>query len=178
MKHVVPVRRAIGVRTVFNLLGPLLNPARCKRMMVGVYSPKLLDLFGDVFWKLGIEHALVIHCAGLDELNPMGVAEAVEVTKSGVVKTTIDPAEFGIPTCTLDDLKGGDAQENAEILKSIFSGGDKANNAIGNTMALNAGAGMILNFVYLNAYLILRKDCTFSVLPKVWKKDIRKRKKY
>lgn len=142
MKHVVPVRRALGVRTVFNILGPLLNPARCKRMMVGVYSHELLDLFGQVFQMLEVDHALVIHCMGLDELNPMGIAEAVEVTKEkGICRIQIDPRNMGIPICALEDLKGGDAEENSEILQSVFSGGSNAENAIGHTIALNAGAG-------------------------------------
>lgn len=165
MKHVVPVRRALGVRTVFNLLGPLLNPARCKRMMIGVYSPKLLDLFGQVLHELRIEHALVIHCAGLDELNPMGIAEAVEVTQEkGIVHMTIDPASLKIPSCTLEDLRGGDAEENADILKSVFSGGENAENAIGNTIALNAGAGL---YVYgladsIEAGYAMTKDVLLS----------------
>ena len=90
---------------------------------------------------MGVEHALVIHCAGLDELNPMGIADCVEVTKKGITTLKLDPSEMGIPSCTLEELKGGDALENAEILKRVLSGGKDAECAIGHTLALNAGAG-------------------------------------
>lgn len=144
MQHVVPIRRAIGVRTVFNLLGPLLNPAKCQRMVVGVYSPHLLPLFAQVFQALNVEHALVLHCSGLDELNPIGKAEAMEVTREhGIKSIEIDPRAMNIPTCTLKDLEGGDAEENASILKLVFSGGENSNSAVGNTIALNAAAGTV-----------------------------------
>lgn len=144
MKHVVPIRRALGVRTVFNILGPLLNPARCGRMMVGVYTPTLLPIYGKVFQALGVEHALIIHCAGLDELNPMGVADCVEVHSDGTITSfTLDCAAVcGIPSCQLSELQGGDAETNATLLRSVLSGGEAADNAIGNTLALNAGAGL------------------------------------
>jgi anthranilate phosphoribosyltransferase len=149
MRHVGPVRKALGVRTVFNILGPLLNPAKAKRLMIGVFTPELLDLMGHVFLALGVEHALVVHCQGLDELTPMGAAQCVEVTQAGgVVPITIDPAEMGIPPCTVDDLKGGDCDENAEIIRSVFSGGDNAEGPIADAIALNAGAGM---YVYGSA---------------------------
>merc|ERR1711939_565674 len=95
MRHVGPVRKALGVRTVFNILGPLLNPAKAKRLVIGVFTPDLLELMGNVFLALGVEHALVMHCQGLDELNAIGPAQAVEVTQSaGVVPMSIDPSEM------------------------------------------------------------------------------------
>ncbi|OQR97669.1 anthranilate phosphoribosyltransferase [Achlya hypogyna] len=140
MKHVMPVRRAMGIRTIFNVLGPLINPAGCKRAVIGVYTPALLGLFGDVLHGLGVEHALVVHCAGLDELNPIGVAEVVEVTAKGCQRYSLSPEEIGIPRCTLKDLEGGDCDENARILKDVFAG--NCDNAVGNTIAYNAGAGL------------------------------------
>merc|ERR1719162_135953 len=96
MKHVVPVRKAMGVRTIFNILGPLLNPAHATRLVIGVYTPKILELCATVLHNLGAEHALVVHCGGLDELWPGAVAEAIEVTQEkGLVKISIDPAEIG-----------------------------------------------------------------------------------
>ena len=149
MRHVGPVRRALGARTVFNILGPLLNPAKAKRLMIGVFKPELLELMGQVFLALGAEHALVVHCQGLDELTPMGVAQAVEVTQAGgVVPITIDPAEMGIAPCTVEDLKGGDCKENASIIRFVFSGGDNAEGPIADAIALNAGAGL---YVYGSA---------------------------
>ena len=143
MKHVVPVRRALKVRTVFNILGPLLNPARAQRLMLGVYSPSLLPVYGQVLYALKVEHALVVHCCGLDELAPLGTAEAVEVTREGVKKLTIDVLAYeGVEKCTIADLKGGDCQENAKTLVELFSGGEKSKGAVGDTVALNAGAGL------------------------------------
>ena len=144
MKWVAPVRRAVGVRTVFNILGPLLNPANAKRMMLGVYSPDLLQLYGETVHALGAEHALIVHCCGLDELAPLGVAEAVEVTREGGVKRiTIDcVGPMGCQQCTLEDLKGGDCQENAEILTKVFKGGENVKGPVSDTIALNAGAGL------------------------------------
>ena len=148
MKHVVPVRKALAVRTVFNILGPLLNPAGATRLMLGVYTPALLQTYGEVLFKLGVEHALVVHCCGLDELSAVGVAEAVEVTPAGITKLTIDPADFGVPRCTIADLKGGDCEENATILRAVLGGGAAASGPIADTIALNAGAAL---YVYGSA---------------------------
>lgn len=141
MKYVVPVRRSLGVRTVFNILGPLLNPAGAKRCMLGVYDPKLLEVYGATLHALGVEHALVVHCCGLDELAAVGVAEAVEVTPAGVVRTTIDPGAMGIAPCTIEDLRGGDAAFNAAEIRKLFAG-DCGRVALAETIALNAGAGL------------------------------------
>ncbi|ETV82469.1 anthranilate phosphoribosyltransferase [Aphanomyces astaci] len=142
MKHVGPVRKSMGIRSVFNILGPLINPAKCQTSVIGVYTPALLDLFGQVLYMMGVEHALVVHCAGLDELNPIGDAEIVEVTQNGYRRYTLTPEELGIPRCTLQDLEGGDADDNCRILRQVFQGGEHCDNAIGNTIAYNAGAGL------------------------------------
>lgn len=143
MRFVSPIRKAIGIRSVFNVLGPLLNPAGCKRIVIGVYTPDLLQVFGEVFVSLGVEHGLVVHCAGLDELNSIGVADVVEVKQGEPLRRyAIAPEEIGIPVSSLEDLKGGDATENAAILRAVFAGGVGSDNAIGNTIAYNAGAGL------------------------------------
>ncbi|GBG32783.1 Anthranilate phosphoribosyltransferase [Hondaea fermentalgiana] len=142
MRHVVPIRRALKIRTIFNILGPLLNPAGAKRMMLGVYSPDLLDVYAEVVHKLGAEHALIVHCCGLDELAAVGVADAREVTPQGVQKITVDPQAMGIAQCKIKDLEGGEPAENAAIIRDIFSGGDKAEGAVADTIALNAGAAL------------------------------------
>ena len=77
----MPLRKALKVRTVFNILGPLINPAKAQRLCLGVYHPDLLDLYGEVLVALDVEKALVVHCCGLDELAPIGVADAIEVTR-------------------------------------------------------------------------------------------------
>lgn len=143
MRYVSPIRKAIGIRSVFNVLGPLLNPAGCKRVVIGVYTPNLLEVFGQVFVSLGIEHGLVVHCAGLDELNALGPADIVEVKLGEPLRRyQLQPEEVGIPRSTLIELKGGDATENAAILRRVFAGGDACNNAVGHTIAYNAGAGL------------------------------------
>ena len=144
MKHVVPVRRSLGVRTIFNILGPLLNPARASRLFLGVFSPHLLDIYGRVLMGLGnVEHALVVHCCGLDELAPIGVAEAVEIRKGHEMKRIrIDPIAMGIPRCTVADLRGGSKEVNARIIRGVLAGGDGATGPIADTIALNAGAGL------------------------------------
>ncbi|KAL4094973.1 hypothetical protein PRIC1_010623 [Phytophthora ramorum] len=145
MRYVGPVRKAIGIRSMFNILGPLLNPAGCKRVVIGVYTPTLLDVFGEVLLALGVEHGLVVHCAGLDELNSIGPAEVVEVrlgAEEPLRHYQLRPEEVGVPAVTLEQLKGGDATENAAILREAFTGGAACDGPVGNTIAYNAGAGL------------------------------------
>ncbi|RLN37902.1 hypothetical protein BBJ28_00005236 [Nothophytophthora sp. Chile5] len=145
MRFVSPVRKAIGIRSVFNILGPLLNPAGCKRVVIGVYTPDLLELFGDVLLALGVEHGLVVHCAGLDELNSIGPADIVEVRQDAATplrRYELRAEDVGVPPVTLKELQGGDATENASILRGVFAGGDASNSPVGHTVAYNAGAGL------------------------------------
>lgn len=142
VKHVVPVRRALGVKTVFNTLGPLLNPAGVKRMMLGVYSPELAPIYAQALFNLGVEHALVVNAGGLDELAPVGNVVIFEVKPSGVTELVLDTDAEGIPACAITDLKGGDAVHNAGMIRAVFAGGEGAEGAVGHTIALNAGAGL------------------------------------
>ena len=145
MKHVVPVRRALGIRTVFNILGPLLNPAGAQRLVLGVYDPKLMLPYGKALVELGnVQHALVVHCHGLDELNPLGISKAVEVTaEHGVREITVDPFKMGIPQCKLEDLRGGSKEHNAKFLRRILSGDESIElDAAAHTIALNTGAAL------------------------------------
>ena len=140
MKNIVPVRKALGVRTVFNILGPLLNPAGVTRMLIGVYAPEVVPLMAGALHALGAELAMVVFCGGLDELAPVAVATVATVRPSGVTMGTIDPFELGFTKCTLDDLKGGDRAENAKILRELLGG--KRTGPLADTVALNAGAGL------------------------------------
>jgi anthranilate phosphoribosyltransferase len=145
MRFVAPVRKATGIRSVFNILGPLLNPAGCKHVVIGVYTPELLDVFGEVLLTLGVEHGLVVHCAGLDELNSIGPADVVEVRQGAeqpIRRYALRPEDVGVPAVTLEQLKGGDAAENAAILRKVFNGGAPSDGPVGNTIAYNAGAGL------------------------------------
>jgi len=142
MKNVVPVRKALGVRTVFNILGPLLNPAAAGRALIGVYCEEMVSLMAHAFYELGAEMTLVVHCGGLDELAPIAVATVATVTPAGVSMGTINPFLLGFNKCTLADLKGGSAAENAAILKQVFAG--ELEGAITDTIVLNAGAGLFV----------------------------------
>ena len=140
MAVVAPVRRALRVRTAFNLLGPLLNPARAQYGLIGVYSPSIAPLMAAALGRLGVKRALVVHSAGMDELTPLAPATVIEA-KDGVAGTPyeLDPARLGIARCEIDDLKGGDAALNAAILKDVFGG---ARTAVADALNLNAGVAL------------------------------------
>jgi len=162
MKNVVPVRKALGVRTVFNILGPLLNPAECTRMLIGVYSEAMVPLMAEALHALGAEHAMVIHCGGLDELAPIAVATVATATPSGVQMSTIDPFALGFAKCTIEDLKGGDRVANADILRKVLSG--QMSGPIADTVILNAGAGLYVagKAMSVEAGCVLAADCLAS----------------
>jgi anthranilate phosphoribosyltransferase len=130
MKAVMPVRRALGVRTVFNVLGPLLNPAGARRQVMGVYSARLVPLVAEAMTLLGAQHAMVVHgdgasahsSSGLDELALSGPSEVAEVRDGVVTQYVITPEEFGLDRAPLEALTGGDATVNAAILRCIFAG--------------------------------------------------------
>lgn len=137
MATVGPVRKSLRVRTAFNILGPMLNPASASYGLIGVYSNSLAPLMADAITRLGTKKALVVHSMGLDELTPCGPADVLEVSGSTTKKYTIDPQrDCGIPKCTLEDLKGGDADLNAKILRDVFAGEE---GAVADALCLNAG---------------------------------------
>ncbi|CAM9091244.1 unnamed protein product, partial [Hapterophycus canaliculatus] len=133
MKNVAPVRKALGVRTLFNILGPMTNPAGAQRV-VGY-----------------IEHGVIVHGAGLDEISPLGPSKIIEiknVADAGQPKHydtqeyVIDPTDYGFPPCTLEDLRGGDRDENARLLRETLEGGTWTNNGKKDALILNAGIGL------------------------------------
>lgn len=123
MKHAIAPRREIGLRTIFNILGPLSHPASAKRQVLGVYDKDLTELMAKVLNKLGTKHAFVVHGSGpLDEVSASGKTKISEL-KSGRVKTyTVSPRDFGIKASSLRAIKGGSAKDNAKIIKDILSG--------------------------------------------------------
>ncbi|PKM44583.1 MAG: anthranilate phosphoribosyltransferase [Firmicutes bacterium HGW-Firmicutes-8] len=123
MKHAIGPRREIGIRTVFNILGPLTNPAGAQRQILGVYDPDLTDVLAGVLAKLGTQSAFVVHGAGgLDEVSILGPTKVSEV-KNGKVKTyNFDPQDYGFKYAAMEQLKGGTAEENAAITRSILEG--------------------------------------------------------
>lgn len=151
MKAVAPVRRALGVRSAFNILGPMTNAAGAQRVVIGVFQEGLLRLMADALKEVGyIDHAVVIHGAGLDEISPLGPSTIVEVKnvapegrpKKYKTKTfKFDPRSVGVPRCSLEDLQGGDARRNAEELRTVLRGGPHTD-AKRDAVALNAGVGL------------------------------------
>ncbi|CAL6397953.1 unnamed protein product [Bathycoccus prasinos] len=139
MAKVSPVRKSLKVRTAFNLLGPMLNPAHSKYALVGVYSTDIQRLMADSFMRLGMKKALIVHSMGLDELTPCGPADVMEVSKDGVKTYTFEPSKVGIKKCELKDLAGGDAKLNAKILREALGG---ETGPVAETLILNAGVAM------------------------------------
>ncbi|MBI4733697.1 MAG: anthranilate phosphoribosyltransferase [Rubrobacteridae bacterium] len=141
MKHAIGPRRELGIRTVFNVLGPLTNPASATAQVVGVYDKSLTDVVAKVLGNLGIKHALAVHGHdGLDEITTTGDTTISEL-KNGTVNTyTISPEQFGMKKATLDDLRGGDAAENAKITESILKG---SKGLLRDIVLLNAAAALI-----------------------------------
>jgi anthranilate phosphoribosyltransferase len=125
MKHAAPVRKELAARTVFNVLGPLTNPAGARAQIVGVYSPDLVRTLAEVLAALGARRAFVVHGAGgIDELSPAGPNLVCEVVDSGVREREIDPLELGVRRCAPEELRGGTPEENAQAIRDVFSGAD------------------------------------------------------
>jgi anthranilate phosphoribosyltransferase len=125
MKHAAPVRKELAARTVFNVLGPLTNPAGARAQVVGVYSPDLVKTLAEVLAALGARRAFVVHGAGgIDELSPAGPNLVYEVVDGGVREREIDPLELGIVRCAPEVLRGGSPEENAAAIREVFAGGD------------------------------------------------------
>jgi len=125
MRHAAPVRRELATRTVFNVLGPLTNPAGARAQVVGVYAPALVRTIAEVLAQLGARRAFVVHGAGgIDELSPAGPNLVCEVRDGEVHEREIDPLELGVPRCAPEELRGGSPAENAEAIRAVFAGQD------------------------------------------------------
>jgi anthranilate phosphoribosyltransferase len=127
MRHAAPVRKELGTRTVFNVLGPLTNPAGARAGIFGVYSLELVRTIADVLAALGARRAYVVHGAhGVDELSPAGPNAVCEIVDGAVHERTIDPLELGIERCKPEELSGGTPEENARTAREILGGGGGA----------------------------------------------------
>jgi anthranilate phosphoribosyltransferase len=125
MRHAAPVRRELATRTVFNVLGPLTNPAGARAQVIGVYAPGLVRTIAEVLVQLGAHRAFVVHGAhGIDELSPSGPNLVCEVVAGEVHERTIDPAQLGVARCDPDELRGGTPAENAQAVRDVFAGTD------------------------------------------------------
>lgn len=141
MKHAIGPRTELGVRTIFNILGPLTNPAGALRGVMGVYAADLVDTIAAAAADVGSEHFYIVHGGdGLDEITTTTTTEVAKVTPDGVQRFQLDPADFGMSYATAADLKGGDPEENAAILREILDGtqGPKRD-----TVLLTAAAGIV-----------------------------------
>jgi anthranilate phosphoribosyltransferase len=141
MKYVQPARRELRLRTVFNLLGPLTNPAHASAQVVGVYSSELVDKVADALRLLGLRRALVVHgMDGLDEITITGATKVAEVRDGVVRKYEVMPELFGMKRATLESLSGGDAVENAAIIRAILAGEKSPRRDV---VVLNAAAALV-----------------------------------
>ncbi len=125
MKNVNPVRQALGVRTIFNILGPLLNPARVKRQVIGVFEPALVETLAQALLHLGHEQALVVHGQGMDEFSLHGENTVAEIKEGKVTSYKLKAEDMGLTSAPLDTLMGGDPEENAAITLGILKGEEK-----------------------------------------------------
>eukprot|EP01041_Mallomonas_annulata_P008115 gene8115-16657_t len=151
MKTVAPIRKSLGVRTAFNILGPLTNAANAQHVVIGVFKESLVDLLAESLIELGhVEHGVVVHSCGVDEVTAMGPTTVHEIKNTappGSPKTYIskkyifEPQSVDVPLCTVEDLKGGDAQENAQALRDVLTGGTHRD-AKRDSVVLNAGFGV------------------------------------
>jgi len=123
MKHAIGPRREIGIRTIFNILGPLTNPAGADCQVMGVYRDDLVEQLGSVLRNLGCRRGFVVHGSdGMDEITLTGPTRIAEVTPAGVTVSTLRPEDLGLTLCTMADLRGGDAKGNAIIVRTVLNG--------------------------------------------------------
>jgi len=149
MKHVMAARREMGIRTVFNMLGPLTNPASANAQVIGVYSAALTEPLARVLAELGTIRAFVVHGAdGLDEISNTGESRVSEVREGVVRSYTVRPEDFGMPRTTMRELQGGDREENAQIIRQILrgEGGPKRDIVLMNAAAALVAAGKAKDF--------------------------------
>lgn len=141
MKHVGPTRVELGTRTIFNLLGPLSNPAGVVRQMVGVFLPEWIVPVAETLKALGTEHAWVVHGDGYDEITTTGETQVAELIGGEIRGFTLTPEEVGLKRHTKDELRGGDAAYNAKAMRDMLGG---AAGAYRDTVLMNAGAGLVI----------------------------------
>ncbi len=145
MKEVMPVRKELGVRTIFNVLGPLTNPAGARRQVIGVYAPHLVEVIAEVLRELGALHAMVVHGSdGLDEITTTGTSLVAEVRGGKVTGYELEPRDLGISVARPEDLAGGSPDDNAASRSRVLSGEP---GPLADVTALNAAAALYVGGV-------------------------------
>ena len=141
MRHVTPIRQELGFRTIFNLLGPLANPAGAQRQVLGVYDSRWVEPLARVLGALGSERAWVVHGQGLDEITTTGPTHVAEWNNGGVRLFTVTPEAVGLPIASLADLQGGDPENNAAAIRALLDG---APGPYRDVVLLNAAAALLV----------------------------------
>ena len=140
MRHVAPVRKELGLRTLFNLLGPLANPAGARRQLLGVYAPRLVPVMAQTLLELGCDRAFVVHGdGGLDEISTSGPTRIAEVRNGSLREFELSPEDVGLARAPLEELRGGDAAQNAALLLGVLRGEPGAKRT---AVLINAGAAL------------------------------------
>jgi anthranilate phosphoribosyltransferase len=141
MKHVAPVRKQLGIRTIFNMLGPITNPAGANAQLIGVYAPHLTEVLARVLASLGTRRALVVHGSdGMDEITITGSSKVTELREGKISTYNVTPEECGLARAALKDILGGTAEENAQIIRRVLDGDGGPRRDI---VTLNAGAAFV-----------------------------------
>ena len=154
LKKIAPIRKEMGIRTIFNLVGPLLNPANPKKQFIGVYSRELLPLYAEICKKIGYEHAIIVSSFdGMDEISISDKSEIYEVKKGVITNVILDPKDYGFKKYKLSEISGGDAKFNADAMLSLFKG---KKNAYYDIVLLNSAMASALgkNFISIEDSLI------------------------
>ena len=139
MKYVMPTRKALGMRTVFNILGPMTNPANVKRQVIGVFDRSLCSLVAEALGELGSEHVLVVHGSDkMDELSLSAPTHVAELHDGKISNYEFKPEDAGLARCNLEDLKGSDAAGNADLARQLFTG--RQSGPVADAVCLNTGA--------------------------------------
>jgi len=140
-RHVAPTRVELGTRTIFNLLGPLSNPAGARRQLVGVFAPEWVRPIAEVLQRLGAERAWVVHGDGLDELTTAGTSHVAALANGKIETFDLTVEDVGLPRARLEDLRGGDPGHNARLMRSLLGG---AGGPLRDIVLLNAGAALLV----------------------------------
>lgn len=145
LKNVAHIRKELGVKSIFNILGPLANPSSPDYMLLGVYSEELLDKMADILIKIGVKKAMVVHGVknGCDEVSICGPTKVVEINRDKKIHYTISPLDFGLDIYNIEDIKGGSAKDNAKFIREVFSGENMG--AMKSALIINSGVALYIN---------------------------------